>query len=176
MSSISQTFTAGQSASVPQDFALELATLPPFLRVLLTTDGTVTSSLQAFFWEQIAVDTLSQAETVLEDDCVAINARKGDCVTLRQVQLRGCDSDNIYVQAKSLIRLDVLPETIVAEIVARKLGVGELLRDCGLETYRQILAMGHDDSAQTVWRSYRIAMANQPFIHITEHFPLQMYR
>lgn len=176
MSSLSQAFTVGQSASVPQDFAGELASLPPFLRVLLTTDGTVTSSLQAFFWEQIAVETLSQAETVLEEDCVAIDAHRGDHVTLRQVQLRGCDSGNIYVQAKSLIRLDVLPQTLVDAIVARKLGVGELLRDCGLESYRQILAMGHEDSAQSVWRSYRIAIASQPFIHITEHFPLRLYR
>ena len=41
--------------------AIPLAELPPFLRALLVTDGTVTKILEAYFWEPVVVDTLSSA-------------------------------------------------------------------------------------------------------------------
>jgi len=61
-------------------------------------------------------------------------------------------------------------------------GVGELLRECGLETYREIVAIGEGGAAEpladdeSIWRTYRIVMEHQPFIQITEFFPRPIYQ
>ncbi|MFL0810135.1 MAG: chorismate pyruvate-lyase family protein [Agarilytica sp.] len=155
---------------------LELAELPAFLRVLITTDGTVTSSLEAYFWEPVTVETKRQVPLVLAQAEPAINAAAGDEVLLRQVQLRGQYSNTVFVEARSLIRMDLLPENIRADLKKQKLGIGELLRDCELETYREILEVGKDEQCHHVWRKYRIVMEHRPFIQITESFPLNAFQ
>ncbi len=154
----------------------DLASLPPFLRVLLTTDGTVTNALEAFFWEAVAVESIRQTEMFLDEDVPNLGLKSGASVLSRQVQLRGTKSETIYVKADSIIRFNLLSPHFQSDLKAQKLGVGELLRDCGLETYREILNVGCDEGAQEVWRTYRIVMDHRPFIQITEHFPLAIFK
>lgn len=156
--------------------SLNLAGLPPFLRVLLTTDGTVTNALEAFFWEAVAVESIRQKEVILDDDVPNLELKSGATILSRQVQLRGTNTETMYVKADSLIRFDLLPSDFQADLKAQKLGVGELLRDCGLETYREILDVGCDEGMKDVWRTYRIVMDHRPFIQITEHFPLAIFQ
>ena len=40
---------------------LDLSQLPAFLRTLMVTDGTVTKSLEAWFWEPVKVEVLMNA-------------------------------------------------------------------------------------------------------------------
>ncbi len=155
--------------------AFALQELPPFLRVLLTTDGTVTKSLEAFFWERVKVNTTSQSTVVLTEDHPSLNCVAGDTVVSREVALRGLHSGRTYATAESLIRYDLLPENFRRDLNDQKLGVGELLRECGLETYREILSLGENDRGRSVWRVYRIVMGKQPFIQIKETFPLHLY-
>ena len=55
--------------------------LPPLLRILLVTDGTVTKTLEAYYWERISVDQLAQALhgiiLTLQRDQHAISCRQG---------------------------------------------------------------------------------------------------
>lgn len=155
---------------------LELDRLPPFLRVLLTTDGTVTKSLEAFFWEKISVDASAQSILELAEDMPYLNSTRGESVTSRHVQLRGVHSDKVYAKAQSLIRYDLLPKSFQRDLNDQKLGVGELVRECGLETYREILSLGEDKQTKQVWRIYRIVMEHQPFIQIKEYFPVCLYQ
>ncbi len=155
---------------------LDLARLPPFLRVLLTTDGTVTNALEAFFWEAVVVESIRQKEILLNEDVPNLELKSGASVLSRQVQLRGTKSETVYVKADSIIRFNLLSPDFQADLKAQKLGVGELLRDCGLETYREILEVGCDEGSQEVWRTYRIVMDHRPFIQITEHFPLAVFQ
>jgi chorismate-pyruvate lyase len=162
--------------------SLDLRALPPFLRTLMITDGTVTKSLEAFFWEQIIVDTLSQEEVTVAADHEWLNIKKGDKALQREVRLKGEDSGKVYVYARSLIRLEILPDHLRESLLNGKIGIGELLRECGLETYREILDMGCevDESMVSVfctehcgdlsYRTYRIMANHQPAILITEYF------
>lgn len=150
--------------------------LPPFLRVLLTTDGTVTKSLEAFFWEPVAVETLRQRRYVLEAPVESIACTKGQEVILRQVQLRGVASQIVYVEADSLIRFELLPVSFQQALLQQNIGIGELVREQGLETYREILAVNLDEAGDQVTRTYRIVMSHRPFIQITERFALSAFR
>ncbi len=154
-----------------QEATLDWENWPPFLRVLLTTDGTVTKSLESYFWEPVEVLTLSQAYSALECDMTAIDCTKGDKVWLRDVSLKGSVSGCEYATAQSYIRLQALPHTMQLALKEGRIGIGEFLRECEYETYREILAVGESETNQNIiWRTYRIMMNKKPLMQITERF------
>lgn len=160
---------------------LHMEQLPAFLRTLLVADGTVTKSLEAYFWEQVDVQNLGQAPTTLTQDLPWLGLPAGATVLARHVRLCGVDSGRYYADAESRIKLDALPEHLRDDLLAGRIGIGELLREKGLETYREILDVGTiaNDPAfdgEAVYRAYRIVINHQPAILITEKFPCALYR
>ena len=167
--------------------SLDLQGLPPFLRTLMVTDGTVTKSLEAFFWEPILVETLCQEEVAFPTDQEWLDIKRGDKVLQREVRLRGGDSGTVYAFARSLIRLEALPEPLREALLSGKIGIGELVRECGLETYREIQDMGRemDESlaeifctehcGELAYRTYCIVANHKPAILITEYFPCRQF-
>ena len=163
-----------------------MAALPPFLRTLLVTDGTVTKSLEAFYWEPIDVETVSQAVVQAEADIEWLDLRRGEEIIARRVNLRGRTSNVLYTRANSLIRPLLIPEALRVRLMAGALGIGELIRDCGLETYRELLEIGVSGSMPPggdaepaagphIHRTYRIVVDGRPAILVTEYFPLAVF-
>ena len=161
--------------------AKRLADLPPFLRALLVTDGTVTKMLEAYFWEPVAVDTLAQDLMTVERDIPWVEVGAGDQVLIRQAQLRGIDSGKVYATAFSVIRTERIPPAFRQRLIDREIGIGVLIRDSGLESYREVVevgAAGADTQAtgeDRVFRTYRIIIDGVPVILITETFPIALY-
>jgi len=161
--------------------ALPLADLPPFLRALLVTDGTVTKILEAYFWEPVAVDTVTQALQRAELDLPWVGVAAGQQVLVRKASLRGADSGRIYALADSVIRIERIPPTFRQRLVDGEIGIGVLIRDSGLESYREVMEVGADaESARPsvgdrVFRTYRIIIDGAPVIMITETFPISLY-
>ena len=157
---------------------IPLAELPPFLRALLVTDGTVTKILEAFFWEPVSVETLEQRFQVAEASVPWIALEAGDRCLMRDARLRGQHSGRAYAEAFSLIRTELIPEDFRRRLIARQIGIGALIRDSGLESYREVLDVGLEPtppSAGSVFRTYRIVIDRNPVILITEYFPLHLY-
>ncbi len=156
--------------------------LPAFLRALLVTDGTVTKMLEAYFWEPVTVDTLLQEFVTAEAQIRWIDVHAGDQVLVRRVRLRGVDSGNHYANAFSVIRTDLIPEGFRQRLIAREIGIGALIRDSGLESYREVMevgvetADGHESGTRGLSRTYRIIIGQAPVILITETFPIDLYR
>ncbi len=166
---------------------LDLGALPPFLRTLLVTDGTVTKSLEAWFWEPVRVRTLGQHRERLPKPEPWLEMEAGGEMLHRQVVLEGQQSGRLLVFADSAIRLERLPARLREALLAERIGIGELLRECGLETYREILELGERHDApiaallgrpagcRLIYRTYRINQGGEPAILITEYFPLALY-
>ncbi|NKN32940.1 chorismate--pyruvate lyase family protein [Marichromatium bheemlicum] len=159
--------------------SIALAELPPFLRALLVTDGTVTKILEAFFWEPVTVDTVEQRfeHATAAVDWIAVGA--GERCLVRDARLRGNDSGRSFAEAFSLIRTDLIPADFRQRLIDREIGIGVLIRDSGLESYREVLDVGLVEDGATpsaVYRTYRIIIARRPVILITEYFPLTLYR
>ena len=77
-----------------------------------------------------------------------------------------------------MVRADILPNNIRLALESGEIGIGEVIRESGLETFRDIFAAGLSQdasSAALVWRTYRIVRERQAFIKITESFPLSVY-
>jgi len=165
--------------------ALEFQSLPPFLRTLLVTDGTVTKALEAYYWEPVQVDTVFQEFVQAEADIDWLDVRSGDEVLSRRVNLRGRARSTVYAKAYSILRSSLIPTQLRAQLLAGTLGIGELIRDCGLETYRELLEIGlttaedeldpGDATLGAVYRTYRIVLGGRPAILVTEHFPLDVF-
>jgi chorismate-pyruvate lyase len=162
-----------------------ISSLPPFLRALLVTDGTVTKILEAYFWEPVEVRTLEQEFFAAEQAVEWIRVRAGDRVLIRRAQLVGADSGRIFVNAFSVIRTQLIPTAFRRRLIDREIGIGVLIRDSGLESFREVLEIGVErpdsrdpafgDAGDTVFRTYRIIIEGEPVILITESFPLAMY-
>ena len=158
---------------------LSLTDLPPFLRALLVTDGTVTKILEAFFWEPVAVDTLEQRFEAALEPVPWILVEAGDRCLIRDARLRGTDSGRSFAEAFSLIRVELIPPGFRQRLIDREIGIGVLIRDSGLESYREVLDVGLErtgEGALAVFRTYRIFIERHPVILITEYFPLDLYR
>lgn len=167
---------------------VDMADIPPFLRTILITDGTVTKSLEAFYWEPVVVDREFQYCQTTEHAIAWLKTQAGDELLLRGVRLRGEHTGNCYATAFSALRLHLLPTSLREGLLSGSLGIGQLIRDSGLETYRQILEIGikkqhygqiniHQSAGffSAVFRTYRIVIAHEPAIIITETFPWPLY-
>jgi chorismate-pyruvate lyase len=162
------------SSGVP----VSLQALPPFLRALLVTDGTVTKILEAYFWEPVTVDTLEQRFETAESPVPAVQVVSGDQCLIRDACLRGTDTGRTFAEAFSLIRTELIPDGFRQRLIDREIGIGVLIRDSGLESYREVLNVGLEvdtTGAQAVCRTYRIIIERRPVILITECFPLALY-
>jgi chorismate-pyruvate lyase len=167
---------------------LDFEILPPFLRTLLVTDGTVTKSLEAYFWEPIVVENLGQETAAIPDDVDWLGMQRGDIALRREVLVKGGETGRVYAYATSLLRLEALPHQVREDLLAGLIGIGEILRERGLETYREILDMGRENGApldegfdggenggECIYRTYRVMLAHEPAMLITEKFPYQLY-
>jgi chorismate-pyruvate lyase len=167
----------------PSPDGLDFEKVSPFLRALLTTDGTVTKFLEAYLWEPIQIKLIFQGDTVIGRDVPALELTEGTSVLKRHVLLCGLVSGRVYAFAESLIRLDRLWEQLREELLQGRLGMGEILRDRRMETYREIITYGREGVGELssvmkmaphetlLYRSYRIFNKQLPTILITEKFP-----
>jgi chorismate-pyruvate lyase len=161
---------------------IPIDTLPPFLRALLVTDGTVTKIIEAYFWEPVVVDTLRQEFIAAEARIPWIDVAADDRIMIRRARLRGADSGKHYAHASSVIRTELIPAHFRQRLIDREIGIGALIRDSGLESYREVLEVGvepaatGDEASAGVSRTYRIIIAGEPVILITETLPLALYR
>lgn len=168
--------------------SLDLTKLPSFLRTLLVTDGTVTKSLEAWFWENVKIQTVSNRLETLKDGVSGLEVEAGDKVLQREVILKGVESDIVYACARSTVSLKHLPNEIGLALEKGEIGIGELLREKGVETYRDIFNIDYlinlpesdtlISSLQTelLSRSYRIRVNSHPAIIVTEFFPVDAYK
>ncbi len=162
---------------------LDMSVLPPIVRTLLVTDGTVTKTLEAFFWEPMQIERIEQALVALDEAIEPMQCGAGHEVLRRSIQIVGAETAAIYTYATSILNLAALPEPLYEPLVSGSIGIGELLRDHGLETYRQVFDIFFesldgpaDAQVQCVCRSYYIYYRQQPVIEVTEKFPLALYR
>ena len=163
---------------------LPMSSLPALLRTLLVTDGTVTKSLEAYFWEPVQVDVEKLDVIAAQEPIAWLEVLEKEQVLTRSVVLRGEHSNKHYASAFSLIRLSALSDSVKQALVSGEIGIGVLIRDSGLESYREIVDIkahqlnfklyqgdGPSNAVDVVSRTYRIIVNHEPVILISETFP-----
>lgn len=178
--------------SIPQRGAeqqLPMEEVPPFLRTLLVTDGTVTKSLEAYFWEPVSVVPIDQGLRKAEYDVPWLKVASGEDVLTREVKLQGVNSHNVYATAFSIIRPKIIPAFFRQRLLRGEIGIGMLIRDSGMESYREVLEIGLErfpsfhydqnsnrmEKIKVLFRTYRIVLGGEAAILITERFPKALF-
>jgi chorismate-pyruvate lyase len=172
-----------QKAKPAQWQPVDLRTLTPFQRALVSIDGTVTKFIEAYTLEPVEVVRLQQQEQQLESDHHWLAAAAGTTVIARQVLLCGKYSATTYAYAVSLLLADRLPATVMRDLDIEPAGLGRILLNSQLENRREVLWYGREQIADLpeaievytghdfISRTYRIIVNNQPIMLISEKFP-----
>jgi chorismate-pyruvate lyase len=161
--------------------------LSPILRVLLVTDGTVTRTLEAYFGEAIDVDVLEHDERPSESAYPQIDIAAGDRILHRYVRLLGRATRKVYAVAESVAVLEHISQQMRRQLLQEHKGIGEMLREGRLETYRELLTANVTAASQwaehlhvaatasVVTRDYRIHQGGRAVLLIKEIFPESLY-
>jgi chorismate-pyruvate lyase len=181
-------FVSASAGSNDVHQALQTAMLPPFLRMLLVTDGTVTKSIEAFFWEPVEVYVLTHSYRPSENEYPEINVKVGDFVVMRRVVLRGATTRTPYAFAESVIGGDCINPEIRGKLIKERKRIGEVLRDSRRETFREVFRIERSKAGEwatrleinrddfVVAREYKIYCDHRPTIQIKEIFAESRFR
>ena len=166
-----------------QQSNLDPRKLSSFQRILLTTDGTVTEILEAQLWEAIKIIKVEQEILKTESSNAYLEIDKGADVILRKVLLRGKTSHKNYIYAESITVIDRLSDELKDGLANSKKGLGQLMLESRLETFREILKcrriqaedlaeyFGVKHDSHLITRTYRVFANRKPLMLITETFP-----
>ena len=176
-----------QSSRPPQFKSIDMHTLTPFQRALMTIDGTVTKFIEAYTMEHVLVTRISQTEQVIGNEFTWLEVEKDSPVTVREVYLHGEQSQTIHAYAVTLIAPDMLNNSVDKGLKTQGGSVGRLLRSSKMETYREFLWYGSQrfenlpdplssfNGKDFLSRTYRIISEGKPIMMINENFPLHRH-
>lgn len=157
--------------------------LTPLQRGLLVIDGTVTTFLEAWALEPVAVDRLWQRRSALAAPDPWLAAGAGTAILDRAVMLTGRHSGAFFAFAESRVLPDRLPPAMREAVEESAAGLGQILLDSGTDTRREGLWYGRErrtvppppvaavTDGDFLTRTYRVVAAGRPWMLITERFP-----
>jgi chorismate-pyruvate lyase len=160
----------------------DIGRLPAVLRALLIADGTVTRLLEAFFWEPFRVRLLTQEISREPASPSGEEVERLDRVVVIEGASRGP-----VVWARSVISLQRLEPQFRQALLKGNAGIGELIQEDRIETYRHIdyVGLGRADALGTIFaaspetlvarRRYRIQRFAEVLMQIEEVFPVEAF-
>jgi len=168
----------GQVNEMLQKLESEFGGIPPFLRALLVTDGTVTMALEAYFAEPISINTLRQGRMSAPYSLPALEVSKnGECF-FREIELFGSISGKCYGHATSILNKNAIDADLFEQLVSEDVGIGVILRNLARGSYRELLALGKGNvmSNSDLRRTYSVSINALPAILITEEFQCAVFQ
>jgi chorismate-pyruvate lyase len=184
---------AGEAAvTVQPPVPAQPALTDPFDRMLMTTDGTVTTLLEACTGEPIVTRARRQSGPATLDelrstagcwwhtDTRILELAATERLIARRVSLSGERSGTTYVAAESLVVPGRLPELLAKRLSRPGASLGRVIDSCQLETRREVhdvaivRAGAVDDpfavgsTASLAQRTYTIAVGRRPVAAVTE--------
>lgn len=149
---------------------VDFATLSPYHRCLLITDGNVTSLLEAYALEPTRTRCLDQQPgqpTPSQVRWLCLDA--GTTTVARRVVIEGVRSNAAYLSASSLLVPGRLPASFVDSLSYGQASIGTALIKAALEHRRELLWFNHSRGS-VASRTYRVFVQGSPVLLITEEF------
>ncbi len=160
--------------------------LGPLQRILLTTDGSITRTLEALTSETVGVETVTQEVVAADEDLsTRLGVDVGDKVNFRVVNLKA--DDRVLVHATSFTPLSRLRPEFRKNIMKEDVPIGRILARLKIETRREIRDFGvirADKGLADIFqvslgstllrRNYDIIHDESVFMNITEVFPFDL--
>ena len=123
-------------------------------KTMLAETGSTEQILSILTDSEVRVDIVQQREIedVISRDSIIVNNSTG----------------RVLVRAKCKIFVKNLPRTILYQIRLRQLGIGKIISNSSLETFRKIIEFGYDQENRSVFRRYHIIYRKKVAFEIQE--------
>ena len=133
-------------------------TLPLYTKILISETGTIEQILSILSNSKTEVKILKQKETpeLIKRQICIINKNTGERLAY----------------ARSCIFPIYLPKKIMEKIKEKNEGIGNIIVNSKLETFRDILKIGYDSNTKSVFRIYQIIHKRQVAFKIKEIFSI----
>lgn len=164
------------------------ATLSPFQRIILTTDGTLTEILEAYLSEALQIVKLSENIVSIPEEHQPLKLSAHSQIIQRKILLQGKISMRNFIYAESALVFSRLDEVFQHELLESRVPMGKLWRQNRLETFKEIISTQkepardlsqHFDIApeeELLSRTYLVFSKQEPIIQITEKFPTSFFQ
>ncbi len=122
-------------------------------KTLLAETGTIEQVLSVLTGSTVRVNIVEQTENqkAISRESVILN-----------------DADEILIRAHSKIYVRNIPQKISRQIRQKKLGIGTIIANSSLETFRKIIELGYDPVNKSVFRRYQIIHRKKGAFEIRE--------
>ena len=180
--------TVGPLRERIREIEKETGYLSPLQTILLLTDGSVTTLLEAISGDEVSVTTLSQVvATPGKDVAAALEIGTTEMVNHRTVVLKNSRTGEALVYAVSYTPLLRLEPGFRDDLMRADIPIGKILKKHAIESRREIITIGVrglDDTITRVlgnrpgpflFRSYKIIRAGKPLMLIEEFFPASSF-
>jgi chorismate-pyruvate lyase len=164
--------------SMDTELLTDLTTLSRFQKILLITDGTVTTLLEHFVDEPIIVYKLNEV----------VEQKESAKVLQREIFLQGKQSGKNWLYAESSVFINHLSADFRHDLMTSNQPIGKLWIKYQLETYKSIISI-EEETADTlapyfhidpqdriISRTYRVLSQKKVIMVITEKFPLSFFQ
>ena len=164
--------------------AVDFADLPVALRLLLNTDGTLLTALEAYQLGPVRADVAVMEELVLDETHARwLHSSPGATGVHRRSALRAVGSGRLLVQADVVLLPYRLPMSFLSVLAESGKGLGEAFDRLRVQTGRDLLWFGRAPlaglsdgdrvfaGATGVARCYRLVVGSTPVCTVQETFP-----
>ncbi|MDI9642838.1 MAG: chorismate pyruvate-lyase family protein [Archaeoglobales archaeon] len=157
----------------------------PIHRILLTTDGSITTIIEAYTQKKVEVETVEQkvipANAEIAKD---LKVSEGEDVNYRVVYLKA--GDEIYAKAISYTPLKRLENSFKEDLMRADIPIGKILKNHNIEARREIkwgkVILDQELAKEFgvkkpmfLVRNYDIIHKGEILIKITEFFPMERF-
>lgn len=163
--------------------------LSPLQKVLLSTDGSVTSILEMVTGSQVGIRTRTQyVRPAGPEEARKLDIMPGEEINFREVDIVEEQTGRMLIHAVSCTPLSRLAPSFRHDLMQADIPIGKIIRHHRLETRREITDVevgeaGRDQAAgfgicehePMLSRDYRIIHERQTLIAIRESFPFNCY-
>lgn len=162
--------------------------LSMFQRILLGSDGTMTSLLEEISGESLCAQKIFEEVGATTFDIPELELYAGQLLWRRTVTLQGKLSGINYLYAESLITPENLDEKFSDMLLKTKAPIGKIWDLFQVETYKSLVDWGEEAAGSTgeffsigvddvlLYRTYRVFSQGKPVMRITEKFPRSWFR
>ncbi|MBC2580386.1 chorismate pyruvate-lyase family protein [Clostridium sp. DJ247] len=167
---------------------IDLSSLNVGTRLMLSTNGTLTTTLETLFFEKVEVfkifESLVKASEVSDSVKLRLNLCDEEMLLKRDVFLQGKTSKRNYVYATSYVAIDKLSPNFRDELVKSQTPIGYIWNRYKIPLYKEFisytvsvvgdLAEGFQIKKDEILydRTYIVYSDNIPITIITEKFPM----
>ncbi|MDH7596775.1 MAG: beta-ribofuranosylaminobenzene 5'-phosphate synthase [Methanothrix sp.] len=164
--------------------------LSPVQKMLLGTDGSVTSLLEVITGEPVGIETLEQRVVpATEDVARELNIEAGEDVNYRVVRLKNVRTGETLIHAVSYTPLKRLEPGFRNDLMRADIPIGQILHKHRIESRRDITKTECEQADERMSqlfnifprelmlsRRYKIIRKGEPLIAIRETFPYNMFQ